>query len=127
MLDSPNICFSCKKFFLLVIATKMVAVWSTEYNIKLWVRSDKRYGKLHLLVWSEQGQRVPLIKLLVFFKGSVVAKGKKEDLIHLLHELSANNQSDNSDFFSLCVPFGWHAQSRRLIKTGLSHSYLRIF
>ena len=27
-----------------------------------------------------------------------VAKGKKEDLIHLLHELSANNQSDNTDF-----------------------------
>ena len=26
------------------------------------------------------------------------AKGKKEDLIHLLHELSANNQSDNTDF-----------------------------
>ena len=57
----------------------------------------------------------------------MVAKGKKEDLIHLLHELSANNQSDNGDFFSLCVPFGWHAQSRRLIKPGLSHSYLRIF
>lgn len=57
----------------------------------------------------------------------MVAKGKKEDLIHLLHELSANNQSDNGDFFSLCVPFGWHAQSRRFKKPGLSHSYLRIF
>ena len=57
----------------------------------------------------------------------MVAKGKKEDLIHLLHELSANNQSDNSDFFYLCVAFGWHAQSRMLIKPGLSHSYLRIF
>ena len=32
-----------------------------------------------------------------------MAKGKKEDLIHLLHELSANNQSDNSDFFYLWV------------------------
>lgn len=31
-----------------------------------------------------------------------MAKGKKEDLIHLLHELSANNQSDNSDFLPLC-------------------------
>ena len=32
-----------------------------------------------------------------------MAKGKKEDLIHLLHELSANDQSDNSDFFYLWV------------------------
>lgn len=82
------------------MATKMVAVWSTEYKIKLWVRSDKRYGKLHLLVWSEQGVKVTFDQAsCFFFKGSVVAKGKKEDLIHLLHELSANNQSDNSDFF----------------------------
>ena len=79
MLDSPNTCFSCKNFFLLVMATKMVAVWSTEYNIKLWVRSDKRYGKLHLLVWSEQGQRVPLIKLLVFFlREAWWQKGKRK-------------------------------------------------
>ena len=28
----------------------------------------------------------------------MLAKGKKEDLNHLLYELPANNQSDNSDF-----------------------------
>ena len=57
----------------------------------------------------------------------MLAKGKKEDLNHLLYELPTNNLSDNRDFCYLCVLFGWIAQFRRLIKPGLSHSYLRIF
>ena len=53
----------------------------------------------------------------------MVAKGKKEDLIHLLHELSANNQSDNSDFFLPLCRF-WVACSVSQVQKAWSQSFL---
>ena len=68
---------------------------------KHWIQYQS-LGQVWQRIWKIASSSLVWTKVKVssffFFKGKRVAKGKKEDLIHLLHELSANNQSDNTDF-----------------------------